>query len=48
MDWVVTCECGWSFHGSEEALVAAVQDHGREVHRIEITREQALGQARPA
>ncbi len=48
MEWVVTCECGWSFHGPEDALVRAVQEHGIQVHRIEISREQALAQARPA
>jgi predicted small metal-binding protein len=47
MDWVVTCECGWTFRGAEEELILAVQEHGREVHGIEVTREQALAQARP-
>jgi hypothetical protein len=43
-------DASWSrsFHGSEEAVVAAVQDQGLQVHRIEIARVQALAQARPA
>lgn len=48
MEWVVTCECGWTFRGAEDELVTAVVTHGREVHGIELTREQALSQARPA
>jgi predicted small metal-binding protein len=48
MEWTVTCECGWSFRGGEDDLVAAIQRHGREVHGIDVTREEALAQARPA
>jgi hypothetical protein len=47
LEWTVTCECGWSFRGSEDALVAAIQQHGRDVHGIEVTRDEALAQARP-
>jgi len=45
---VVTCDCGWTYTGEEEDVVQAVQRHGREVHGMEVTREQALAQARPA
>jgi predicted small metal-binding protein len=48
MEWVVTCECGWTFRGQEADLVRAVQAHGLDVHGIEVTPEQALAQARPA
>jgi predicted small metal-binding protein len=48
MEWSVTCECGWSFRGAEDDVVAAIQRHGREVHGIDVTREEALAQARPA
>jgi predicted small metal-binding protein len=48
MQKTVTCECGWTFTGEEEALIAAIQAHGREVHDMEVTREQALAQASPA
>lgn len=47
MTKTVTCECGWSFTGPEDELVLAIQRHGREVHNVEITHEQALSQARP-
>jgi hypothetical protein len=40
MQKTVTCDCGWSFTGE-------VQAHGREVHDMEVTREQALAQASP-
>lgn len=48
MEKVVNCDCGWSFRGLEDEVVAAVQQHAREVHSMEVTREQALAQARPA
>ena len=47
MEKRVTCECGWAFQGFEDDLVRAVQEHGREVHGLGITREQALAQAVP-
>jgi predicted small metal-binding protein len=48
MEKVVNCDCGWSFRGLEDEVVEAVQRHAREVHSMEVTREQALAQARPA
>lgn len=48
MEWVVTCECGWTYRGPENDLVTAVQQHGSDVHGIEVTKEQALAQATPA
>ncbi len=48
MEKTVTCECGWSFTGPEDELILAVQQHGKDVHGLEVTREQALAQARPA
>jgi predicted small metal-binding protein len=48
MEKQVTCECGWSFRGPEDDLVAAVIAHGKEVHGLVVTREQALAQATPA
>jgi predicted small metal-binding protein len=41
------CDCGWSARGSEEEVVPKIQEHAREVHDLEITRDQALAQARP-
>jgi predicted small metal-binding protein len=47
-DLTVRCDCGWSAQGPEEELVPRIQDHAREAHGLEITREQALAQTRPA
>jgi len=44
----VSCDCGWSFEGAEDDLVEAVQEHGRTVHNMEVSREQALAMAAPA
>ena len=44
----VTCECGWTAKGTEDELVPLIQQHGRDVHRLEVTREQALAQLQPA
>ena len=44
----VRCDCGWTAQGGEEELVSKIQAHAREVHGLEVTREQALAQARPA
>ena len=43
----ITCECGFQYRGEEDDLVAAVQEHARTVHNMEVTREQALAQATP-
>ncbi len=45
---VVRCDCGWQVETHEDELVAAVQEHGRTVHNMEVTREQALAMAEPA
>jgi predicted small metal-binding protein len=42
------CDCGWSAQGPEAELVPKIQEHARQAHDLEITREQALAQARPA
>jgi predicted small metal-binding protein len=45
---VVRCDCGWRFEGDEAELIAAVQEHGRNTHGMEVTAEQALAMAEPA
>ena len=47
MDLQVECDCGWSCRGSEEELLAACAEHGREAHGMELSREQILAVARP-
>ena len=47
MEKIVECDCGWSCRGSEDEIVVACVAHGREVHDLELTREQVLAVARP-
>ncbi len=44
----VVCDCGWTARGPEDELVVRIQQHAREVHGLDVTREQALAQARPS
>ena len=43
----VSCDCGWTFEGQDAELVAAVQEHGRTVHGMSVTAEEALAMAQP-
>ncbi|HEX9889840.1 MAG TPA: DUF1059 domain-containing protein [Nitriliruptorales bacterium] len=45
---IVTCACGWETSGTEDDVVAATQEHGRDLHNMEATREQVLSMSRPA
>jgi hypothetical protein len=47
MELEITCDCGWSFRGSEDEVVEATISHGQSVHQIELSREQARLAARP-
>lgn len=40
----VTCECGFTARGTEEELIPIVQQHGKQVHGMDVTREQVLAQ----
>ena len=43
-----TCECGVVISGrTDDELVEQAQRHARDVHRMEITRDQVLAMARP-
>jgi Protein of unknown function (DUF1059) len=44
----VRCDCGWSVEGDDAELIAAVQEHGRTAHGMDVTAEQALAMAEPA
>ena len=45
---IIQCDCGYVVRGAtDDALVAGAQKHAREVHQMEITREQALAMAKP-
>ena len=43
--WQVTCQCGWRTRGTKAEVVAAVQEHGRTAHQVELTEEQVMAQA---
>ena len=45
---IMRCDCGQVVRGeTDDDLVANVQKHAREVHDMEITREQVLAMAQP-
>ena len=43
---VVRCDCGFEARGATEHVVAAMQDHAKNVHNMEATREQVLARAK--
>jgi predicted small metal-binding protein len=46
---VITCDCGFVVRGDDDdQLVANAQEHAKEAHNMDITREQALAIAEPA
>ena len=49
MSKVINCDCGRVVRGdTDDELVAAAQDHARDAHGMELTREQILSLAVPA
>jgi predicted small metal-binding protein len=49
MTRILNCDCGRVVRGdSDDELVAAAQQHAREAHGMELTREQVLALAVPA
>lgn len=49
MTQIINCDCGFVVRGAtEDELVANAQAHAREVHEMDITREQVLSLAVPA
>ena len=48
MTKIIRCPCGTVVRArDDESLVAEAQKHAREVHQMELTREQALAMASP-
>ena len=48
MQKVINCPCGYIVRAeNDEALVAKAQEHAKEVHQMDLTREQALAMAKP-
>jgi predicted small metal-binding protein len=49
MEKVINCPCGFVVKGeSDDQLVEKAQQHAKEVHQMDLSREQALAMARPA
>jgi predicted small metal-binding protein len=45
---IIACDCGYVARGeTDDELVANAQQHAREVHDMELTREQVLAMAQP-
>jgi predicted small metal-binding protein len=45
----VTCDCGKTLRaGSDDQLVTDVQKHAKDVHNMNLTRDQILAMAEPA
>ena len=48
MQKVINCPCGYVVKGgNDNELVTRAQEHARQVHQMELTREQALAMAKP-
>jgi predicted small metal-binding protein len=48
MQKVINCPCGFIVKAeNDEKLVEKAQSHAKEVHQMELTRDQALAMARP-
>jgi predicted small metal-binding protein len=45
MSWKLTCACGWETTGSEDEIVEAAREHGRGIHNMDVTRDEALAMA---
>jgi predicted small metal-binding protein len=49
MTKVINCDCGFVVRGNtDDELVAEATKHAREVHNLEITRDQVLAMAESA
>lgn len=49
MEKVINCPCGFVLKGgSDEEVAAKAQQHAKQVHQMDLSREQALAMAKPA
>jgi predicted small metal-binding protein len=49
MKKVIQCPCGSVIEGlDDDDVVRKAQDHAKQVHQMELTRDQALAMSRPA
>ena len=47
MVMIVRCECGFEALGTDEEIVPVVQQHGRDLHNMDVTPEQVRAMAVP-
>ena len=48
MQKVINCSCGSVVRAeNDDKLVAKAQEHAKQVHQMDLTRDQALAMARP-
>ena len=49
MEKVINCPCGFVLKGkSDEEVVQKAQAHAKQVHQMDLSRDQALAMAKPA
>ena len=49
MQKIINCPCGYVVKAdTDDQLVAKAQQHAKEVHQMDLSREQALAMARPS
>ncbi len=47
MRYQVICECGFTAEGTQEELIPIVQQHGADIHGMNVTPEQVVAQLKP-
>jgi predicted small metal-binding protein len=48
MNKVINCPCGFVVKGeSDDQLVERAQEHAKQMHQMDLSREQALAMAKP-
>jgi len=47
VNYKLACDCGWETEGAETEIVEATQEHGRQLHNMELTFQEALAMAQP-
>ena len=49
MQKTINCPCGFVVKGdTDDEIVMRAQQHAKQVHQMDLTREQALAMAKPA
>ena len=49
MQKVINCPCGYVVNGAtDDELVSRAQEHAKQVHQMDLSRDQALAMAKPA